>query len=110
MVTFEPDDARAVADFHTLFNLAVAAVSFPSSASMPRPCAACCRAGRSPTDLATPIYLDEAARETPIVALGLAAREALRLADLLLEMIQGAKQAIEKGTAAWPWRRGGATT
>ncbi len=97
MVTFEPNDARAVADFHTLFNLAVAAGFFPFLGFYAAALRRLLPRRAEPADLATPIYLDEAARETPIVALGLAAREALRLADLLLEMIQGAKQAIEKG-------------
>jgi phosphate:Na+ symporter len=37
------------------------------------------------------------ARETPIVALGAAAREALRLADVLGEMLVGAKKALITG-------------
>jgi phosphate:Na+ symporter len=44
-----------------------------------------------------PIYLDPAARETPIVALGAAAREALRLADALEAMLQGARKVIFAG-------------
>jgi phosphate:Na+ symporter len=36
-----------------------------------------------PVDPSLPIYLDTAAKETPIVALGAAAREALRVADVL---------------------------
>jgi phosphate:Na+ symporter len=46
---------------------------------------------------AEPRYLDPAAKETPIVALGGAAREALRLADVLGEMIAGARQALVDG-------------
>jgi phosphate:Na+ symporter len=44
-----------------------------------------------------PIYLDPAAKETPIVALGAAAREALRLADVLGDMLAGARDALTKG-------------
>ena len=38
-------------------------------------------------DPSRPLYLDAAARETPPVALGNAAREALRLADVLEAML-----------------------
>ena len=45
---------------------------------------------------AAPLYLDRSARETPLVALGGAAREALRLADVLEEMLHGARDALAK--------------
>ena len=43
-----------------------------------------------------PMYLDPSARETPVIALGAAAREALRLADVLETMLQGLRDAFEK--------------
>ena len=49
---------------------------------------------RSAADPAQPIYLDRTARETPIIALGGAAREALRLADVLEQMLHGAHDAL----------------
>ncbi len=97
MVMIEPDNARAVADFHTLFNLTVAAVFFP----LLTPYAALLRRWfprrTDPADPSQPLYLDPAAKETPIVALGAAAREALRLADVLGEMLTGARDALAKG-------------
>ncbi len=97
MVAFQPDDARSVADFHMFFNLAVAAVFFP----LLTPYAWLLRKSFPPrvdaADPSRPIYLDPAAREMPIVALGAAAREALRLADLLQEMLAGAIDALKKG-------------
>jgi len=50
-----------------------------------------------PADPSRPLYLDAAARETPIVALGGAAREAMRLADVLETMLHGARDALRKG-------------
>jgi phosphate:Na+ symporter len=89
LTSIEPTSARAVADFHTLFNLVVAAVSLP----LLGPYASLLRRwlpkSPDPADPARPIYLDPAAKETPIVALGAASREALRLADVLEEMLQG---------------------
>ena len=97
MVTIEADNARAVADFHTLFNLALAALFFP----LLTPYAALLRRWlpnrADPADPSRPLYLDQAAKETPIVALGAAAREALRLADVLGEMLSGARNVLAKG-------------
>ncbi|MGA2638005.1 Na/Pi cotransporter family protein [Methylocella sp.] len=97
MVTIEPDNARSAADFHTLFNLAAAAVFFP----LLKPYAALLRwlfpQRIDPADPSRPLYLDRAARETPIVALGAAAREALRLVDALEIMLVGAHDALLQG-------------
>ena len=97
MVTIQPDNARAVADFHTLFNLAVALVFFPLLTPYARLLRWLLPRRDDPADPSVPVYLDRAARETPIVALGAAAREALRLADLLQELIADASEAIRKG-------------
>ncbi len=97
VVTVETDSARAVADFHTAFNLALALAFFPFLA----PYAALLkRMFPDPAPLADPsqpLYLDEAAKETPIVALGAAAREALRLVDALEKMLLGAREALVQG-------------
>jgi phosphate:Na+ symporter len=96
MMSIEPTSARAVADFHTLFNLGVAAVSLP----LLGPYASLLRRWlpeNDPADPARPLYLDPAAKETPIVALGAASREALRLADVLEEMLQGVNAGLAKG-------------
>ncbi len=97
MTSIEPTSARAVADFHTLFNLVVAVVSLP----LLGPYASLLRRWLpervDPADPARPLYLDPAARETPIVALGAASREALRLADVLEEMLQGVNAGLAKG-------------
>lgn len=97
MVSLEPGNARAVADFHSLFNLVLAAFFLP----LLTPYAAMLRRllpqRADSADPSRPLYLDPAAKETPIVALGGAAREALRLADVLVEMLEGARNAIEKG-------------
>ncbi|WP_298355588.1 Na/Pi cotransporter family protein [Rhodoblastus sp.] len=96
MVTAFPDNARVVANFHSLFNLAVAAIFFPFLPAFAKMLARVLPRRADPADPAAPIYLDAGARETPIVALGGAAREALRLSDLVAEMIGSARQALEK--------------
>ena len=97
LVTIDPDNARALADFHTLFNLALAVVFFP----LLTPYAALLRrllpARIAAADLSRPMYLDPSACETPVVALGGAAREALRLADVLEAMLTGLRDTFERG-------------
>jgi phosphate:Na+ symporter len=97
VVLFEPDNARAVADFHTAFNLILALVFLP----VLQPYAVLLRrilpSQVSQADPARPVYLDPTARETPVVAIGSAAREALRLADVLDTMLSGLRDAFAKG-------------
>jgi len=96
VVTLEPNDARAVADFHTAFNIVLALVFFP----LLSPYAALLRRWLptriSPADPSRPLYLDPSAREAPVVALGGAAREALRMTDVLEGMLQGLRDALDK--------------
>jgi phosphate:Na+ symporter len=97
LVRIEPDYSRAVADFHTAFNVALAAIFFP----LLTPFTWCLRrllpAHISQSDPGRPMYLDPSARETPIVAIGGAVREALRLADVLETMLLGLRDAFAKG-------------
>ena len=94
ILMLDPDTSRAVADFHTAFNLIVAAIFFP----LLKPFAALLRRLLPPrvdaADPSRPMYLDPAAHETPVVALGAAAREALRLSDILEAMLQGLHDAL----------------
>jgi len=94
LLATEPDAPRALADFHTGFNLVLAAVFLP----LLPPYAALLKrllpARLEQADPSRPQHLDRAALETPVVAVGLAAREALRLADVLQEMLQGVRDAF----------------
>jgi phosphate:Na+ symporter len=97
MVMIEPDNARAVADFHTAFNVTLALIFLP----LLKPYALLLRrllpARVNQADPGRPMYLDPSARDTPIVALGGAAREALRLADVVESMLAGLREAFAKG-------------
>ena len=84
----------AAAAFHVLFNIVMALLMLP----LLGPLAALLRRllpepppGSDPRE---PLYLDTAAREVPEVALGGAAREVLRLADTLEQMLVGARDAL----------------
>jgi phosphate:Na+ symporter len=94
MVTAFPDNGRAVANFHTLFNVAVAAAFFPVLPYFAKLLEKLLPRRADPADPAAPIYLDAGAQETPMVALGGAAREALRLSDLAHGMIVQARLSL----------------
>jgi len=51
----------------------------------------------SAADPSRPLYLDDAALEAPSIALGHAAREALRMIDVVDSMIEGAADALRLG-------------
>jgi len=93
-VTIDPSPAREVADFHTAFNLVLAAAFLP----VLRPWAALLRkllpARIEADDPSQPRYLDHAALESPPMALAAAARESLRLADALEAMLTSAVPAM----------------
>lgn len=95
LVTIEPDSARVVADFHTAFNLVMAAIFLPLLLPFARLLVWLLPARVVPADPSQPIYLDVAARETPAIALAGAAREALRMADVLEAMLRSALDAID---------------
>ncbi len=97
VIAIEPDARRAVADFHTGFNLVLALLFFP----LLTPYAALLRRllpeRVSARDPALPVYLGAAERETPSVALAGASREALRMADVLEAMLRAAGDALASG-------------
>jgi len=90
----EPNPVRLVADFHTLFNLALAALfilPLPHFARLlqwllPEPAA--------PADPSTPLYLDAGAIDTPSLALTCAARETLHMGDLIEMMLRQTNVAL----------------
>jgi phosphate:Na+ symporter len=97
VVGFEPDAARAVADFHTAFNLLMAALFLPLLGSFAQLLRWMLPARAVPTDPSQPIYLDLNAREMPAIALARAAREGLRMADVLEAMLRNALDALDRG-------------
>ncbi|MDN5844579.1 MAG: Na/Pi cotransporter family protein, partial [Alcaligenaceae bacterium] len=97
MNTLTDDPARAVANFHTLFNVLIAIGFLPVLKSYSHLLARLLPRRSDPDDPALPRYLDESAREVPAVALGNAAREALRLSDLQHDMLRAAQQSLLHG-------------
>jgi phosphate:Na+ symporter len=93
-VTVEPDKARLIADFHTAFNLVLALIFMPLLAPFAALLKRLLPARLDPADPSRPLYLDPAAAAAPAIAIGGAAREALRLADALEAMLAGMRDAL----------------
>lgn len=92
----EQNPARAVADFHTGFNLLVAAISFPVLPLYAELLKRCLPARVDPTDPGRPKYLDPALQGSPVFALGAASREALRLSNTVETMLAGLHDVLER--------------
>ncbi len=87
---------RSVVDFHMAFNILLAAVFLPLLNLVTKLSALAIPDRSDENDVSLPKYLDEHSIETPTVALTNAARESLRMADLLDQMYQQAWNAFQK--------------
>src|SRR3546814_19826590 len=79
-----------VANFHTLFNLAVAALFLPFVKQVMALIGRLLPDQAVTDDPGRPKYLDDGTLETPAVALTCATREALRMGDEVKQMLQAA--------------------
>lgn len=84
----DQNPVRLVADFHTLFNLIMAVLFILPLNLYARLLERLLPEINTTTDPAVPIYLDESVVETPSVALACAARETLRMGDIIDGMLQ----------------------
>src|SRR5439155_6854964 len=96
LVVLDPDPARAVADFHTGFNIIMALLFFPLLKPFARLLTRLLPVRVGAADPSQPVYLDGAARETPTIALAGAAREALRMVDVFEDMLRGAIDSLDR--------------
>lgn len=90
------DAARAVANFHTLFNVAVALIFLPMLGAYASLLTRWLPKRADPNDPSRPQYLDDWAHDVPAVALGNAAREALRMADMLQTLLLYARAGFKR--------------
>jgi phosphate:Na+ symporter len=96
IAAIDADPARQVVNFHTAFNLVLAAVfiGFTDTAArlaerlLPAPAAA--------DDPARPRHLDRSCLTSPAVALGAASREALRVGDIVESMLHDSIDALKE--------------
>jgi phosphate:Na+ symporter len=78
---------RQVADFHTAFNLALAVVFIGLTGPVARICTRLLPDRPRGEDSGKPRYLDPAAMESPAAAIANAARETLRMGDVVCRML-----------------------
>ncbi len=94
LTAFQPDAAKMTAEFHMLFNVALAVLFIglldPLAALLVR----ALPERKRPDDVSLPRYLDDAALETPPLALANAARETLRMGDLVETMLRNVMTAL----------------
>lgn len=94
MGAFEHNPVRLIADFHTLFNVATALPFIFLLDPFARFLKRVLPERRDTTDASTPLYLDKSAIEAPAVALSCAARETLRMGDIVESMLRQALTAL----------------
>src|SRR5437870_4500528 len=97
LIALDPNPGRAVADFHTAFNVGLALLFFPLLKPFAKLLVRLLPARIDTADPSQPVYLDGAARETPTIALAGAAREALRMVDVFEAMLRGALDSFDRG-------------
>lgn len=85
--SLDADMGRQIANFHALFNLALAVVFLPAVGLAAARLDTWIAERDTPDVPGTPRYLDEAALESPALALSAASRETLRMGDELKAML-----------------------
>jgi phosphate:Na+ symporter len=83
------DDAQITVYFHLLFNVVIAVGFLFFTEKIARVAERLLPARHDVDDPAKPRYLDASALDTPKLAIGNAAREAMRLADFIEQMLNG---------------------
>ncbi len=90
----EPNPVRLAADFHTLFNVVMALAFILPLGKFARGLERLLPDVRPANDPSVPRYLDQGVIETPTVALACAARETMRVGDMIDSMLQQTMTAI----------------
>ncbi len=89
------DPARQVVLFHLLFNLAKAALFLFLTEPLARMAERMLPSPPPADDPTKPRHLDESALETPTLAMSCAAREALRIGDVIEQMLTGMLKVVK---------------
>ena len=97
LAQLNPDPARVVVNFHTGFNLALAATFILLTGPMARLLARLLPDRPVELDPSRPRHLDRSTLDTPSLALAHAAREALRMGDLIEAMLREAFEVLRRG-------------
>ena len=91
---FDPNPARMAADFHTVFNIVLAAAFVFVLDGVAKLLVWLLPESEKQPDPSVPLYLDEAAIRSPSVAMACAARETLHMGDVVEAMLKKAMTAL----------------
>lgn len=94
LASIDADPARLAANFHTIFNIALAIVFIGLLGPLAKLCETLLPTPQNATDPATPVYLAAEDLHTPTVALASAKREVLRIVDIVEAMLRAFLDAI----------------
>ena len=94
MAALQPHPAKMTAEFHMLFNIALAAIFIGPLNGVAWLLERLLPERKQPADPYAPRHLDEAALPTPPLALANAARETLRMGDLVETMLRNVMTAL----------------
>jgi phosphate:Na+ symporter len=94
MMSLQPDAAKMTAEFHLMFNVALAALFIGPLDFVAALLVRILPEQKLPADPSMPRYLDEIALETPPLALANAARETLRMGDTIETMLRDVMTAL----------------
>lgn len=97
MARFLPAHSRLAVDFHLLFNLALAGLFLMNVKRTAKLLLRLLPDPPRPSDPGRPLYLELAAVDSATVALANAARETLRMSDLITAMLRGALELLRYG-------------
>jgi phosphate:Na+ symporter len=100
LLAIEPDLARFTSEFHIIFNLVLAVVFIGLLDPLAALLVKLLPERAEATDPSAPRYLDEAALDTPSLALAAAARETLHMGDVVEIMLQKIMTALETNNRA----------
>jgi phosphate:Na+ symporter len=94
LAAWQPDAAKMTAEFHMLFNIALAVLFIGPLDAVAALLVRALPEKKKPDDASAPRYLDPAALETPPLALANAARETLRMGDTVEAMLREVMAAV----------------
>jgi len=92
----DENPARQIVNFHTAFNLGLALLFIPFIGPLTRLSEKILPDRPQEEDKSLPRYLDDSAITTPPVALACAARETLRVSDIIQKMLRDTLEALRK--------------
>ncbi|MEP7329098.1 MAG: Na/Pi cotransporter family protein [Betaproteobacteria bacterium] len=100
LASFQPEAQRQVVNFHVLFNVSLAVIFIFFTEIIARWCVKLFPDNSVADVQAAPRHLDEAALPTPALAIANAAREALRIGDLIEQMLNGMLNVLKTNNEA----------